>query len=174
MSHTVILACCLRLTGALLTLAMACDVCARTNAAAATDPVWRCATPPGTAVAYQATPCRDGGQNLPRARRPSPEDQKASARVAKREASLARNMGRQRQRREKDMPTAHASLSGPVRQVSVGHPEENRAKARGQHADRAARRARPQRDDVFRAEVPSRPRERSKPLQAEAVSASPP
>lgn len=174
MPHTVTLAHCLHLAGALLTLAVAGGVRARTGADEAADLVWRCATPSGATVTYQATPCGDGGRTLPRAQKPTPEDRQASAHVAKREASLARDMGKQRLRREKEPPTAHVSLSGPVRQVSVGQPEKARGKARGRHADRTSRRARQQRDDVFRADVPSRPRERSGPHQAEAVSASPP
>lgn len=144
---------------------MAFCVCAQ-----ASTPVWRCATGTGAAVAYQATPCKDGGQALPTDKPPTAEDRDASARVAEREAILARAMGRQRAKREKNLPPAHASLSGPVRQVSVGQREEDRIKA----ADRRSSRARKRRHDVFRAEVPTLARNRSGQHQADAVSASPP
>lgn len=144
---------------------MAFCVCAQ-----ASTPVWRCATGTGAAVAYQATPCKDGGQALPTDKPPTAEDRDASARVAEREAILARAMGRQRAKREKNLPPAHASLSGPVRQVSVGQREEDRIKA----ADRRSSRARQRRHDVFRAEVPTLARNRSGQHQADAVSASPP
>lgn len=144
---------------------MAFCVCAQ-----ASTPVWRCEKGAGAAVAYQATPCKDGGQALPTDKPPTDEDRDASARVAEREASLARTMGRQRAKREKNLPPAHASLSGPVRQVSVGQREGDRIKA----ADRRSSRARQRRHDVFRAEVPTRARNRSGQHQADAVSASPP
>lgn len=144
---------------------MAFCVCAQSS-----TPVWRCATGTGAAVAYQATPCKDGGQALPTDKPPTAEDRDASARVAEREAILARAMGRQRAKREKNLPPAHASLSGPVRQVSVGQREEDRIKA----ADRRSSRARKRRHDVFRAEVPTLARNRSGQHQADAVSASPP
>lgn len=152
---------------------MAFYVCAQ-----ASTPVWRCETGAGAAVAYQATPCKDGGQALPTGKPPTAEDRDASARVAEREASLARSMGRQRAKREKNLPPAHASLTGPVRQVSVGQREEDRIKARKRTADRAAdqrsSRARQRRHDVFRAEAPGRARNRSSQHQADAVSAAPP
>jgi hypothetical protein len=144
---------------------MAFCVCAQAN-----TPVWRCETGAGAAVAYQATPCQDGGQALPMNTPPTAEDRDASARVAEREASLARAMGQQRAKREKNLPPAHASLTGPVRQVSVGQREEDRIKA----ADRRSSRARQRRHDVFRAEAPGRPRNRSSQHQADAASAAPP
>lgn len=178
MPKTTALACLPRLTFALL---MACGVWSPVSVvsvAMASDPVWRCPTAEGAAVAYQATPCRDGGQALPLGPTPSTEDREASARVAEREASLAGHMGRQRVKREKDLPAAHASLSGPVRQVSVGQREEDRIKARkrskSRDADPSTSRARQRRHDVFRAEVPGRSRKPSGQAQAGAVAASPP
>lgn len=160
-------------------LLVACGLCGQVSQAAAADTVWRCEAANGAAMAYQATPCRDGGRALPKGPAPSIEDRETSARVAKREAGLARSMGRQRIQREKDLPAAaHASLSGPVRQVSVGQREEDRIKARkrSQHQDsiQGTSRARQRRHDVFRAEVPGRPRQRSGKAQAEVASASPP
>lgn len=160
-------------------LLVACGLCGQVSQAAAADTVWRCEAANGAAMAYQATPCRDGGRALPKGQAPSIEDRETSARVAKREAGLARSMGKQRIQREKDLPAAaHASLSGPVRQVSVGQREEDRIKARkrSQHQDsiQVTSRARQRRHDVFRAEVPGRPRQRSGKAQAEVASASPP
>jgi len=167
-----------RLSRLTLALLMACGMCGQAGMAAAAEPVWRCSKAEGSAVVYQSTPCRDAGQPLPTGKHPTPKDREASARVAEREAKLARAMGRQRIKRENDLPAAHASLNGPVRQVSVGQREEDRIKARKrnqrQDATQSTSGARQRRHDVFRAEVPGRPRKQSGPAQADAVSASPP
>lgn len=163
---------------ATLALLMACAVCARAGAAAAAEAVWRCPTVDGAAVAYQSTPCSHGGHALSTSPPPSAEDREASARTAKREAGLARALARQRTQREANLPPAHASLSGPVRQVSVGQRQEAKSKTRGRSRNRTAEeraeRAGQRRHDVFRAEVPGHPRKGSGTLQADAVSASPP
>lgn len=164
----------LRPSHAMLMLLMVSVFCGdRTSEAATADSVWRCSTAAGTAVTYQSTPCQHGGQALPASKPPTPEDRQASVRVAQREADLARTMGRQRARHEKTRTSAHASLSGPVRQVSVGQPPKAELKARERAAARANKQARQRRQDVFRAEVPG-PRKGSRLPQAEAASASPP
>lgn len=167
-----------RLSRLTLVSLVACGMCGQVGMAAAAEPVWRCSKAEGNAVAYQSTPCRDAGQPMPTGKHPTPKDQEASARVAEREAKLARAMGRQRIKREKDLPLAHASLSGPVRQVSVGQREEDQVKARkrskNRGTDQGTSRARQRRHDVFRAEVPGRARKQSGPAQADAVLASPP
>jgi hypothetical protein len=166
----------LRPSQALLMLLMTCVFCgAQTSKAATANPVWRCPTTHSATVTYQSMPCQNGGQVLPASKHPTPEDHQASVLVAKRESDLARTMGQQRARHERTRPAAHASLSGPVRQVSVGQPPDTELKAREKAAARAKtkRQARQRRQDVFRAEVPG-PRKRSGRPQAEAASASPP
>lgn len=166
----------LRPSQVLLMLLVTCFFCGgQTSKAAAADPVWRCPTPTGGAVTYQSMPCQNGGRVLPASKPPTPHDHQASILVAKREADLARTMSRQRARHERTPPTAHASLSGPVRQVSVGHPSETEFKAPERAAARAKgkRQTRQRRQDVFRAEVPGA-RKRSGRPQAEVASASPP
>lgn len=178
---TAALACPSRTSHALVMWLMSLMACALlgtpTSGSAQTDQVWRCATREGGAATYQSTPCQSGGRALPASQGPSPEDQRASAQVAKREADLARTMSRQRIRHEKVRANvnAHASLSGPVRQVSVGEPGSSQLKAsKRRKAQANSRHARPHRNDVFRAEAPS-PRKRSgQPSQAGAASASPP
>lgn len=131
--------------------------------------VWRCQQAHGGALTYQAEPCHPrehlAGQRLNTAAPPAQAEQIASRKVAQREASLARTMARQRARHEKQPGAVHASLSGPVRQVSVGQSAAVKA-----HAHK--RRARAARSDVFRAEVPGA--RRSARHQADAVAASPP
>lgn len=154
-------------------LLVAWGVCGRVAAA---ETVWRCAATEGARINYQSMPCRDAGQALRLDKPPTAEDREASSRVAEREARLARAMGRQRVKREKDLPPAHTSLSGPVRQVSVGPQEDARIKARdksGKSANPSSRHARQRRHDVFRAEVPGHPGKQSGRHQADAVSASP-
>lgn len=173
---TTALACPSRTGHALLMWLMVCVFWGTpTSGVAAPDQVWRCATSEAEAATYQFRPCRNGGRALPTNKAPTPEDQRASVLVAKREADLARTMSRQRVRHEKARSNAHASLSGPVRQVSVGQPATNQLRASNRLKAQAKHRlARQRRDDVFRAEVPS-PRKRSgQPLQAEAALASPP
>ncbi len=177
MQHTATRARLSRLTLAWL---MGCGVCGQVGivGVAAAEPVWRCSSADGS-LTYQSTACQDAGQALPADKHPTPEDREASARVAEREAKLARTMGRQRVQREKDQPvSAHTSLSGPVRQVSVGQREEDRLKARRKRGtnrveDPNSRRARQHRQDVFRAEAPGRSRKQSGQAQADAGSASP-
>lgn len=154
-----------------LTLLMTCGACSEMALA---DQVWRCSAADGGAVAYQSTPCRGAGKVLPSNPRLTHEERQASAEVAEREAKLARTMGRQRTQREKhekDTPPAHASLSGPVRQVSVGPRAEARQTPRGQASDHTDQRARQRRRDIFRAEAPARS---SKKTQADARAVSPP
>lgn len=145
------------------------------SASAQAEQVWRCTTGEGGTTAYQSKPCQSGGRALPVSKGPSTEDQRATAQLAKREADLARTMSRQRVRHEKARTNAHASLSGPVRQVSVGQPATSQLKANKRRKAQANHRhARQHRNDVFRAEAPS-PRKRSgQPAQTGAVSASPP
>jgi hypothetical protein len=158
---------------------VACALCGAASKAVAAEPVWRCQSAAGHAVAYQSTPCQDGGQALPTTQPPSPTNHADSVRVAEREARLARAMGRQRAHQEKlarDLPPAHTSLSGPVRQVSVGQREEAQIKARRRTRHRvgeASPGTRQRRRDVFRAEVPGQPRKRAERGQADdAISAS--
>lgn len=165
---------------AVLALLAACCACAQASAAAAAETVWRCQTAEGNTVAYQSTPCQDEGRALPTTKPPSPTNHADSVRVAEREARLARALGRQRAHREKlekDLPPAHTSLSGPVRQVSVGQRDETRGKVHGRVRHPApvgtTQRVQQRRRDVFRAEVPGRPRKRAGQAQAEdAISAS--
>lgn len=172
---TAALACPSRTSHALLMWLMACAFFGTpTSGLAQTDQVWRCATSEGEVATYQSTPCQNGGRALPASKAPAPEEQRASVLVAKREADLARTMGRQRVRHEKARTKAHASLSGPVRQVSVGQPATSNLKASKRLKSAVNNRhARQQRNDVFRAEVPGA-RKRSGRPQAEAASASPP
>lgn len=131
--------------------------------------VWRCQQAHGGALTYQAEPCHPRehieGQRLTTAAPPAQAEQIASRKVAQREARLARTMARQRARHEKQPGAAHASLSGPVRQVSVGQSAAVQAPSH-------ERRARAKRSDVFRAEVPGA--RRSARHQADAVAASSP
>ncbi len=165
-----------RLSHLTFALTMACGVGAQAVEAATAETVWRCRTPSGATVAYQSTPCQDGGKAMPASKPPAPADREASARVAKREARLARSLGKQRIQREKNLPPAHASLSGPVRQVSVGQREDAQLKARGdtrrRSADKTAESARQRRRDVFRAEVPGTARTRSRATQAADAAAA--
>lgn len=158
---------------------LTCCVAGRAGMAMAADPVWRCQAAGARAATYQATPCHGSGLPLPAAHTPSTQDRKASRRVAEREARLARSLARQRVQRETRPPPAHASLSGPVRQVSVG--QGNRSKAKGQTPSRtpgahaSAQRTRRHDPDVFRAQVPGSARKRAGSDQSvDVVSVSPP
>ena len=93
--------------------------------------------------------------------KPTAQARQASAQTAKREARLARTLARQRIRGEQNPQPAHTSLSGPVRQVSVGQRGDDRPIASKEASKRAARRASQQRRDVFRAEVPGRSRQQA-------------
>lgn len=160
---------------ALLVLLVASVFCGgRASEAATADSVWRCTMAPGAKVTYQSMPCQNGGRALPASKHPTPEDHQASVLVAKRESDLAHTMGRQRAKHERTRPAAHASLSGPVRQVNVGKPSEAELKAheRAESRAKAKKQARQRRQDVFRAEVPGA-RKRSRVPQAEAASVAP-
>lgn len=140
--------------------------------AEATEPVWRCTSAEGAAVSYQSTPCPTSGKALPSTKPPVAEDKAFSSAVAQREARLARTMARQRVRQEnslqKSAGSAHISLSGPVRQVSVGQRDGARPNLEPTRPKQGKRSSRQGGRELFRAEVPGRPR---KSAQAEASAA---
>lgn len=144
---------------------------ATTAPAVQAEPIWRCRTDGGKGLTYQSTPCPQSGHTLPPSPLPSQEDRHASAEVAERERRLARDLARQRTRLAKNPPAAHASLTGPVRQVSVG-PRGGTPSTSGRPArERLQRATGPGREGVFRAEVPGRSR---RAAQAEVLAAPPP
>lgn len=130
-------------------------------AARASGPgIWRCTTGADGSVSYQSEPCVSGGRAVSTEPPPTEAAQRDSAEVAQREAKLAKSMARQRQRREATAsPAGHVSLTGPVRQVSVGQQSEREPQTRSK-----------QRRNLFRSEVPGRPR---KTPQADTSAASP-
>lgn len=142
-----------------------------TASAVQAEPIWRCRTDGGKGLTYQSTPCPQSGHTLPPSPLPSQEDRDASAEVAERERRLARDLARQRTRLAKNPPAAHASLTGPVRQVSVGQTGRTPRTPERAARVRAHQAQRPGRQDVFRAEVPGRGR---RTAQAEVLSAPPP
>lgn len=155
---------------ALLLCALSCAWCAPMAAAQAaqartqttTQTVWRCPAQNGPSVSYQSEPCSSGGHAMASTHtQPTAQARQASAQTAKREARLARTLARQRIRGEQNPRPAHTSLSGPVRQVSVGQRGDDRPIASKEASKRAARRASQQRRDVFRAEVPGRSRQQA-------------
>lgn len=158
------------LTRLALVLLTVCGMGAPGDMVEAAESVWRCPTPGGTGASYQALPCPEAGQQLLTHSPPTGEQRKASARMAERQSRLAQAMGRERARRERALHPAHTSLSGPVRQVSVGQRPEEQLRAR----QRRALHARPHRTDVFRAEAPGTARKGSRATQADAASESPP
>jgi hypothetical protein len=135
------------------------------------ESIWRCQVDEHAGTRYQSTPCPLSGRALPATPPPSQQNREAADEVAEREARLARDMARQRAHQHKTAPTAHASLSGPVRQVSVGPARSTASQSAHATRARSALAHRPRRDDVFRAEVPGR---RRGAAQAEALAASPP
>jgi hypothetical protein len=162
-----------RLTACTLALALALGLVSNP---VCSGQVWRCAgsgsaAEPGEPrgpVVYQEVPCDAGGRMLAPVSPPAEHDLKATRELAKREARLARDLARQRSRLERSSRPAHTSLSGPVRQVSVG--KQVPASTRHTTQTRQGKRGRGRQADgenVFRAKVPRQPKTQSQ-SQAQA------
>lgn len=132
------------------------------------EQVWRCTSASGGDTLYSQRPCNADAQALPLSRAPSSQARKEAARVSARERRLASQLSQDREgraRQQAGTPPAATSLSGPVRQVSVG-PRSGPGSRQAAGASRSNRSTRPHRmpdghDGHFRAKTPRPPRSAS-------------
>lgn len=143
-----------KLSTALLACLMALLGAGHAQHAKAADQVWRCSSGPGGSTLYSQLPCASDPKALPVSRVPSNQEKKEAVAVSAREQRLARRLRQERQGREHQQARklkGAASLTGPVRQVSVGSAARSSPSTRPLDPRRT-------RDGHFRAKAPRPPR----------------
>lgn len=150
------------LSKALLACLMALLAAGHAQHAKAADQVWRCRSASGGSTLYSQQPCASDPKALTASRVPSNREQKEAVAVSAREQRLARRLSQERQGRERQQARklkGAASLTGPVRQVTVGSAGRSSPSTRPLDPRRT-------KDGHFRAKAPRPPRSAQPTSQA--------